>query len=188
VRIPRLDRPQDFAGLFLYDFGNRVSVGYTAEEIRVLKATPEHADGTAYRIHRVDSAGRFELQGVGNELLDRQTGMTFAYHDEADAQADYDRLRAAAEAAPLRHSAQLCLARLHEGDMRAAVVLSYPLHASDSLSAWLSQATFDGGVTAISRATSPLAVVDRCELPREPRFAPRSPDEVLAATQQSVQR
>jgi hypothetical protein len=188
VRIPRLDCPQDFAGLFLYDFGSHVSVGYTAEEIRVLKGTPEHADGTAYRIHRVDQAGRFELQGVGDELLGRQTGMSFSYHDEADARADYDRLRAAAEAAPLRHSAQLCLVRLHEGGMGAAVVLSYPLHASASVSAWLAQATFDGGVTAISRASVPQAVIDRCELPREPRFAPRSPEAVLAATQQSVQR
>lgn len=195
VRLPRLDHPEDYAGLFLYDFGDHVSVGYTAEEIHILRTAPEHAGGTAYYIYRVDDAGRFELKGMADEPLRHKEGLIFAYQERSRARADYDRLRAAAEARPVAFAAELCLAELHSEKPSVALGLVYAAHASQRVSAWVSQSGFGGGdsVSGGARALvefegSGRVILDRCELRCDPRFAPRPQADVLADVLKPVQR
>jgi hypothetical protein len=191
VRIPRLDHPQDYAGLFLYDFGDHVSVGYTAEEIRILLTTPQHARGKAYLIYRVDEAGCFELRGMSEEPLGRKQGIVFSYREPSRARTDFDWLRAAAAETAPHCAAELQLVQTKETDLPWAVVLSYPQHASALASAWLSRLGFAGGDGAASgvQVTSDSAlVVEHCRLQCDRRLAPRSKEEVLARVDEPVQR
>jgi len=195
VKLPPLHRPQDYVGLLVYDFGDHVSVGYTAEEIGILLSSPLHAGGTVYRVHRADEAGRIELQGMQAEHLDREEGLLFTFDDEPGARADYVALTRRAEADPLPCPAKLMLAELEAGGPAFAVVLSYPAFAAAAVSAWLSQATFeggrsvDGGVAALTRFhAAGAATLDRCDLPTCQRFVTRSAAEVLAAVDRPVQR
>jgi hypothetical protein len=195
MRLPRVDRPQDYAGLFAFDFGDHVAIGYTGEEVNILRGDPRYAPGLAYHIRRVDQGGRFELQGIGPERLDCREGLIFAGPDLARARADYDRLRNRARATPPACRAKLRLARLDATERRFAVVLIYPAYASAAIADWLCRASFDGGDTAsggieaLARfEAAGYATLDSCDLPVQARFEPRHPAEVLAAVHRPVQR
>ncbi|MHC4064864.1 MAG: hypothetical protein ACYSUQ_00735 [Planctomycetota bacterium] len=195
MRLPKVDRPQDYAGLFVYDFGDHVSIGYTGEEISFLRTQPQYARGRAYRICRIDHAGRFELLGMGGERLDGREGLIFASSELSRARTDYEVLRQRAQADPLACRTELRLARVTGADRPFAVVLAYPAYASAAIADWLFRAAFDGGdtasggINALARLEgAESATLDRCELPLSARFVTRPPNEVLAAVDRPVQR
>jgi hypothetical protein len=182
-------------GLFVYDFGDHVSVGYTAEEINVLLASPEHSGGTAYRIHRVDEAARIELEAMPTGRIDRPEAMAFASAQRSVAQGDFETLRTAGEATPLPCPVELTMARLNDPHLPFAVMLSYPAYASSLLSKWLLDISFSGGedatggVGALERfQAASTGTILHCELPVDPGFVSRSVKDVLATTDQPVQR
>ena len=70
MNIPRVNQPERYAGLFIYDFGDHVSVGYTAEEIDVLTRSELHKSGSAYQIYRVTDGGAMELRGKREEITE----------------------------------------------------------------------------------------------------------------------
>lgn len=195
LKLPPLDRPQDFVGLFVYDFGHHVSVGYTAEEIGVLRSSPRHTSGTAYRVHRVDEAGRLELQGMLAEQLEREEGLIFTFGDRPRARADYATLQRGAQANPLPCPVKLLLAELETTRREFAMVLSYPAYASEPVSTWLSRLAFEGGdhatggVAALARfRAAGAATLDSCDLPIQARFSSRPAAKVLATVDRPVQR
>ena len=48
LELPPIHNPQRYGGLYVYDFGTHVSVGYTVAELRVLRESDVHRGGTAY--------------------------------------------------------------------------------------------------------------------------------------------
>ena len=64
MNLPHLDNPELYQGLYVFDFGERVAVGYTAEEIEVLLASPEHRGGRAFKIHHASAEGQLSLRGL----------------------------------------------------------------------------------------------------------------------------
>lgn len=195
MKLPPLDRPQDYVGLFVYDFGDHISVGYTAEEINTLQSSPRHRGGAVYRVHRADEAGRLELQGMQAERLDRQEGLIFTFGDEPRARRDYATLHRGAQADPLPCPTKLLLARLEATGPAFAVALTYPAYASGPVSTWLSRLGFEGGDSATGGAaalarfrTAGTATLDSCDLPTQERFVTRPAAEVLATVDRSVQR
>jgi len=195
VKLPPLDNPQDYAGLFVYDFGDHVSVGYTAEEVLVLRADPRHRNGTAYRIHRVDEQGRLELEALSAERLGHYEGLLFASARQDRARAEYAALLAAARRDPPPCPARIELARRQDADPPFVLALIYPSPASPLIAAWLDRIAFQGGETVtggLQALTEFRAAAGQtlssAELPVEPRYAPRSPDQVLGRVRCAVQR
>jgi len=68
MRLPELESPEKYGGLYVFDFGEQVAVGYTADEIAVLLESQRYADGKAYRIHRAMPDGTIAVcaDGTGN--------------------------------------------------------------------------------------------------------------------------
>lgn len=195
MRLPRLESPQDYVGLYVYDFGDHASVGYTAEEVSVLKGRRDYADGQVYLIHNVDSHGNMALRGVSAGDMFAEEAMIFAHDEPLSARASYERLREGAVRCPLRCQARMELALFEGHDPPHVVALICRAHAGHAVGAWLLQTGFDGGdvVTggtgdlAAYRAGNPTPLAD-CRLACHERYLPRTEAEVLDGVHAPVQR
>ena len=117
MRLPPLKDPLRYVGLFAFDFGEWVSVGYTAEEITVLLNSEQHKHGGAFRVHRADAEGRVELAGVSPYDLSGEEMMLFASSDSRRAGDGFSTLRRAAEKRPPPCSAKLELVEIPQLNM-----------------------------------------------------------------------
>ena len=79
-----------YVGLYVFDFGDQVAVGYTADEIAVLLESEKYADGKVYRIHRALPDGTMELQGVPREKFHCEDGLFFYRADDGQARQDLE--------------------------------------------------------------------------------------------------
>lgn len=195
MRLPFIANPEHYVGLYVYDFGTRVSVGYTAAEVRVLRESKTHRNGTAYEIYRVADNGGFELRGATDQRLSARDAICFLRADESAAKRDYENLLAAATRHPLP-----CLAELHlttVADLRPPYVTGvvFPVAASAPISAWLGECAdglgdrVEGGAEALAMLTSANdAHASYCRLPTLIEYADRAAEKVLAAVERSVQR
>ncbi len=196
MKLPQVDQPQRLAGLYVYDFGEWVAVGYTAEEIEVLLEDKNYGGGKVYKIHRAHPDGQFELQGVAPERFHLESGMFF-YRENLDAaRADFETLRRVAQT-----TAPPCRAFVHLTDTKAAgpsryvTALIFPAEHEDSVGRWLLEIDYRGGDLAeggISHVTNyyeqEKTILDRAQLWGHATIASRSPEEVLANVRRAVQR
>jgi hypothetical protein len=195
MKIPFLQHPERYAGLFVYDFGAWVSVGYTADEIGVLAASPEYGRGQAFQIHRVDEQGRMELVGVSERDIVGDDIMVFASRESGRAGEDFAALRRGADAEPAPCSARIELADVAELQPPHVVALIYPRHATDAVARWLGRIRFSGGDVALGgpevlasyRQTAGPPVAS-CTLRCRVEWASRGAAEVLRAVHEPVQR
>ena len=88
--LPRVDDPQKLAGLYVYDFGEWTTVGYTAEEIAILLEHEIYRDGKVYKIHRASPDGQFELRGVSPQRFNAESGMFFHRAELDPARQDFE--------------------------------------------------------------------------------------------------
>jgi hypothetical protein len=180
--------------LYVFDFGDHVSVGYTAEEIRILLDSGRFKMGHAYRVHRALPDGTLELQQIEREALIREDGLLFYRHLVRDARRDFDQLVGLADndLPPCRALAQL--AKLHTAGPGYLTAFMFPAEAGGRVSAWLERIKFDGGDFVRGGAAelecyygaNPL-IIDQREWV-ENRSGTRSAQEVLATTDLAVQR
>ena len=192
MKLPELDKPDRYRGLYVFDFGDHAGVGFTAEEVAELLESERYREGRAYKIHRAFPDGRLELKGVPAETFQLESGMVF-HATAATAQDDFRRLvEAAVEAAPP------CRAKVHlaqyETD-RLAVVLIYPAEYEDEISTWLLERAYrtagavHGGTGAIERyyADAP-EILERHQLFGTGETVSRTGDELLVSLRRAVQR
>jgi len=137
MKLPPVHDPGKYAGLYVYDFGDRVSIGYTANEVRMLREVPEHRGGTAYEIYRVNERGGFELRGSSADRLGATEAMCFLRGSGAKARGDYDELVAAAERVPIGANVEAVLGRVYDFDPPDVTALLYAVSSSAVVSAWL---------------------------------------------------
>lgn len=195
MRLPVVEHPERYIGLYAFDFGTHASIGYTAGEIELLRQAASHREGTAYEIYRVDDCGRYELRGVCDERLAAREALCFLHTDLSAARSDYDRLIARAAQHPVPCAAEVILAQIAAFDPPGVTAVTYPTAAAARMSAWLNDVSISpdaevvGGADAWSTlngaraewtASEPLAGVldyrDRCS------------EDVLGSTDRSVQR
>ncbi len=196
MRIPALENPADYVGSFLYDFGDRVSAGYTAEEIRFLQESESFKTGTPYQIYRVDESGRMEIRGVAPDTLFTPDGLIFYYLEAGPARSDFSYLTKSAQGKPLTIPVELSLARIAHSELAEALVLAYPHHATQAASSWLLQVKFYAGNESTAGGSNAISdffeaspdIHERLALPVSKRFLSRTAKEVLAAVALSVQR
>jgi len=197
MKLPELDEPQRYRGLFVFDFGDSTAVGYTAEEVAVLLESPEHRHGKVYRIERAWPDGRLELRGVAAERFQLESGMFFYRADADAARQDFAELAAAAEATP-----PPCRAFLHLAERpgaaapyRHVAALIYPAECDSDVAAWLDASGFAGGDTAeggISHVTNyyeeEKRIIERKQLWSSASVTSRSAQDVLNSVRRAVQR
>ena len=195
MKLPALTDPQRYVGLYAFDFGDWVSVGYTAPEIDLLLADKTHGSGQAFRIHRVDEQGRIELAGVSARDLTGDDIMLFACSDAEIAAEMFSQLRKLAAERQLPCSTQLNLVDIADLDPPHAVCMIFPRHARSPVATWLSETGFNGGDMAMGGPTilqtyhaSNAIPIASCRLPGKMDCTVRSPDEVLGSVRRTLQR
>ena len=64
MKLPKLEKPDRYQGLYVFDFGDHAGVGFTAEEVAELLDSERYKEGKAYKIQRAFPDGRMELRAV----------------------------------------------------------------------------------------------------------------------------
>jgi hypothetical protein len=203
MRLPELDNPDRYAGLYVYDFGEWSAVGYTAAEIAVLLESNEYGGGKAYRILRAWPDGRMELAGVSPRRFQLESGMFFLRNDEAPAREDFERLTALGEDRPPPCRATVHVARRRGGgETRNAAAgpefvtcLIYPAEFESDMGAWLLSVDFaggdrcEGGISHVADyQQEAVDIIEQKQLWPRNHHTSRSAEQVLANVRTAVQR
>ena len=193
MKLPELERPDRYTGLYVFDFGDHAGVGFTAEEVAELLDSERYRDGKVYKIHRAYPDGRLELRGVPTTRFQLEAGMFFYANDEPTARDDFKRLTnlAVRNAPPCR--AKVHLARYSEDEF--VVTLIYPAERDEEVSAWLLEGGYrtsgpaEGGTGAVERYYQRDAeILDRHQLFGTSDDISRTGEELLASVPRAVQR
>ena len=195
MKLPTLQNAEKYRGLYVYDFGDQVAVGYTAEEIAILLESERFRGGKVYRIHRAQPDGSLELQGVSQRRFELEEGLMFYQPDRQQAVQDFDTLRRLAQEASPPCRAKWQLAKLDKAPLPYLTALIYPAEYSPDVSEWLNEIGFDGGerveggcsVVTDYYQSNPL-VLSRHQFHAAGAYASRSAEEVFAGVNQAVQR
>jgi hypothetical protein len=194
MHLPPISNPLGYVGLYVYDFGTHVSVGYTAGEIGVLLASAEHADGVAYEIYRVSEGGGFELRGIASARLMAQEAMGFLRGNERATRRDCESLESVSVHHPVPCRVDVHRETLDSFTPPYATILVYPLAASAVLADWLTQHVPNlgdhvvGGSELIAALQSGEAAPASCSLRAMMDYADRPAPVVLEAIQEPIQR
>jgi hypothetical protein len=193
MKLPELQKPEKYVGLYIFDFGDHVGVGFTAEEVAELLESEKYKDGKVYKIHRAYPDGRLELKGVLAETFQLEVGMFFYSGDLETARRDFKGLVHLAVC-----SAPPCRAKVHlakYGDEKYAVALIYPAEYDDRVSSWLLEGNYktsgaaEGGIEAVQRYYDHNAeILDRHQLFGQSDSMNRTGQELLASLKRAVQR
>ncbi len=194
MKLPRLNHPERYTGLYIYDFGQHVAVGYTAEEVRMLQDSAEHGAGTAYLIYRADPGGQLLLRGIDHLGIPVPEALVF-YHSTLEAAAeDYAVLQDLA-----RNHAPPCVlhwyrAIVSEAEWSHCAVLVYEAHATEVVGRWLNAVGFAGGefveadTSMARRVATPGGAEEHIAIAPDPRYHARPRDQVLARVHDAIQR
>lgn len=149
MKLPELDNPQRYQGLYIFDFEDQIGVGYTAREIEILLESEKYRHGKVYKIRRAFPDGRLEIKGVSNKVFQTESGIFFHTRDQQQAKKDYQDLLELAQAGqfPCRAKLHLAQSKSSEGT-RYTVALIYPAEYDEDVSAWLLRTGFNGGELA----------------------------------------
>lgn len=198
MKLPRLDEPQHYQGLYIFDFGEWTAVGYTAEEIAVLLDSECYREGKVYRIHRAWPDGRIELRGVSPERFHLESGLLFHRRDAEAARADHDNLARLAQTTPPPCRAYVQLAEFPSDEEQAnryATALIYPAEFDEDIAAWLLEGAYAGGdfvEGGISQVTDfyqlDKRILERTQLWSANSGQSRSAETILSSVRQAVQR
>jgi hypothetical protein len=197
MKLPSLDQPERYRGLYVFDFGAWTAVGYTAEEITLLVESEQYRDGKVYKIVRASPDGQIELRGVAGTRFQAESGLFFGRAKLDAARADFAELRQLADAQPppCRASLQLAERPPAEAGDRYVTALIYPAEYEDDLSRWLLAANYAGGDRAeggISHVSNYHAeahrILEHAQLWSQSANPSRSADEVFASIRRAVQR
>jgi hypothetical protein len=183
MKLPKLQNSKKYVGLYIFDFGDNVGVGFTAEEVDELLESEKYKHGKVYKIHKAYPDGRLELKGVPAEIFQLEAGMFFYSSDLETAKHDFKQLvNLAIKSAPP------CLAKVHlakysdssfavptppkqlrrlEGpdksgllrrmDDKFVVALIYPAEYDDEVSSWI----LDGRYKTAGAAEGGVGAVQR---------------------------
>jgi len=155
MKLPKLQKPEKYVGLYIFDFGDHVGVGFTAEEVAELLESEKYKDCKVYKIHKAYPDGKLELKGVRAEIFQLEAGMFFYSSDFETTRRDFRQLvNLAVKTAPP------CRAKVHlakYSNDKFTVALVYPAEYDDEVSSWLLDGEYktagaaEGGIEAVQR-------------------------------------
>src|SRR5512139_3551963 len=101
MKLPVVKQADRYVGLYVVDFGDTSSVGFTAEEVAEILDSERYKDCKVYKIHRAYPDGRMELKGVRREAFQLEAGMLFYEDSETESRDDFKKLiNTAVQSAP----------------------------------------------------------------------------------------
>ncbi len=149
MKLPELNDPKRYEGLYVFDFEGQVGVGYTGREIEILLESEKYRQGKVYKIQRAWPDGRLEIKGVSNKIFQVEGVMFFHCRDEEQARKDYRELVELAEGRDFPCRAKIHLARSQsQGRDKYVVALIYPAEYEEEVGQWLTGAKYQGGELA----------------------------------------
>lgn len=161
MKLPELNNPQRYEGLYVFDFEGQVGVGYTAREIEILLESQKYRDGKVYKIHRAYPDGRLEIKGVSNKVFQTESGMFFHCRDQQQARKDYHQLLELAQTREFPCRAKLHLAQAESPkEKKHVVALIYPAEYDEEVAAWLLRVGYSGGELASGGASEVQSYYD----------------------------
>ena len=193
MKLPELEKPEKYVGLYIFDFGDHVGVGFTAQEVAELLESEKYKNAKVYKIHKAYPDGRLELKGVRAETFQLEAGMFFYCRELDTAKRDFKNLvNLAVKSAPP------CRAKVHlakYSNDKFAVALIYPAEYDDEVSSWLldgrykTSGTAEGGIEAVQRYyDNQPKVLDRHQLFGKSEIISRTGQELLVSIKSAVQR
>ena len=193
MNMPKLQKPEKYAGLYIFDFGDHVGVGFTAQEVAELLESEKYRHGKVYKIHRAYPDGKLELKGLTAETFQLEAGMFFYSAERKTARRDFKELiNLAVKAAPPSR-AKVHLAR-YSGDKFVAAII-YPAEYNHEFSSWLLDGQYktsgpaEGGIEAVQRYYDQQPeILERHQLFGQSETISRTGEELLANIKVAVQR
>jgi len=193
MKLPELQKPEKYAGLYIFDFGDHVGVGFTAQEVAELLESEKYSHGKVYKIHRAFPDGKLELKGVPAEIFQLEAGMFFYSSETETARRDFKELVNMAVKATPPSRAKVHLAR-YGGDKFVTAII-YPAEYDDEFGSWLSDCGYktsgpaEGGIEAVQRYYDQQPeVLERHQLFGQSETISRTGEELLASVKTAVQR
>lgn len=193
MKLPEIKNSQKYKGLYVVDFGQSSSVGFTADEVAELLESENFKDIKVYKIYNAYPDGRMELKGVPSGIFQLEMGMFFYESDEATANRDYKTLiKLAVKIAPPAN-AKVHLSQYSDEKFVTAVI--FPAEDNDEFSKWFldinykTEGSAEGGIEAAKRyyADSPQ-ILERHQLFSADQIESRTGAELLAATRLAIAR
>ncbi|UCF42624.1 MAG: hypothetical protein JSV99_08480 [Planctomycetota bacterium] len=193
MKLPELQNPQKYVGLYVFDFGENVGVGFTAQEVAELLESEKYKNGKVYKIYKAYPDGKLELKGVPAEIFRLEAGMFFYSTNRQTAQCDFKGLvdLAVGTAPPCR--ANVHLAKYSNDKFVAALI--YPAEYDDEVSSWLLDGRYktagaaEGGIEAVQRYyNAKPQILNRHQLFGRSAIESRTGEELLAGLKLAVQR
>ena len=193
MKLPELEKPEKYVGLYIFDFGDHSGVGFTAEEVAELLESEKYKDGKVYKIHKAYPDGRLDIKGVPSETFQLEAGMFFYSSDMETARGDFKGLvNLAVKSSPP------CRAKVHLAkyeDDKLVVALIYPAEYDGEFSSWLLDGRYgtsgaaEGGVGAVQSYYDRQAeILDRHQLFGQSEAISRTGRELLTSLKMAVQR
>lgn len=193
MELPKLQKPDRYVGLYIFDFGDHTGVGFTAQEVAELLESEKYRGGKVYKIHKAYPDGRLELRGVRAELFQLEAGMFFYSGGLETSKADFKRLVDLAVRIGPPCRAKVHLSKYNED--KFVIALIYPAEYDEEVSGWLLDGEYktagavEGGVEAVQRYYEyKPQVLDRHPLFGKFELASRTGEELLAGLKMTVQR
>jgi len=193
MKLPKLQKPEKYVGLFIFDFGDNAGVGFTAEEVAELLESEKYKHGKVYKIHKAYPDGKLEIKGVPAQTFQLEAGMFFYSSALETARDDFKKLVSLAV-----KTAPPCRAKVHlakYSNDKFAVVLIYPAEYDDEVSLWLLDGQYktsgaaEGGIEAVQRYYDyKPEILDRHQLFGKSESISRTGSELLAGLKLAVQR
>lgn len=155
MKIPELKNPARYVGLYIVDFGDFSSTGFTANEVAQLVESEKYKDCKVYKIHNAYPDGKLEIKGVRKEIFQLESGMLFYSHDRISATKDYKKLLALAVKNAPPCQSKIELSQYDDGQYITAYI--YPAEYEDEVSRWLIEGDYkttgqaEGGTGAVMR-------------------------------------
>jgi len=193
MKLPKLKKPEKYTGLYIFDFGDHVGVGFTAQEVAELLESEKYKNAKVYKIHKAYPDGKLELKGIRAETFHLETGMFFYSTELETARRDFKNLvNLAVKSAPP------CRAKVHlaeYNDDKFVVAVIYPAEYDDEVSSWLldgrykTSGTAEGGIKAVQRYyDNRPQILDRHQLFGKSEIISRTGRELLVSIKSAVQR
>ena len=193
MKLPKLQKPDRYVGLYVFDFGDHVGVGFTAEEVAELLESERYKNCKVYKIYRAYPDGRLDLKGLPAERFQLEAGMFFYSNELATARQDFKQLVGLAVTFSPPCRAKLHLAKY--SDDKFVVALIYPAEYDDEISSWLLDGQYktsgaaEGGVGAVQRHYDyGPEILDRHQLFGKSDLVSRTGEDLFASLKLAVQR
>jgi hypothetical protein len=193
MKLPKINEPKRYVGLYVVDFGEHTGVGFTAQETAEILESEKYKDCKVYKIHNAYPDGSLELKGVRSEIFQLEAGMLFYEDNHIAVKGDFKTLvgLAVKTAPPCRTKVQLA----KYSDDKFATVLIYPAEYDDEMSKWLTDNDYktkgaaEGGIGAVERYyQAKPEILEIHQLTGREAIESRSGSELLANLKAAVQR